>query len=228
MTISWKSLFPTTISTTSKAVGIGAAFGAGAALLVCAAAWLSPLAAADRPVLALMAVTLALPLGAAASARGVTTGEGLLRGAFAAGVFATLLTMFTPAIWIAALLWCVPAALIGAALAGISRTLAMAAALIWLMLGGLPFFFESVPVFQATFADWAISGCPWLGFSQDAFGGDPLRRGVIYLGQLSGLTDQPAEGFLTAGPLWIAATLAAIAHAAATWRSRSVEASPAR
>lgn len=172
----------------------------------------------DRPVLALLAVTMALPLGIAASARGVTTAEVLLRGTSAAVVFVTLLVVFSFSLWTTVLLWCLPPALIGAALAGISRGLAVATAVVWLALSGLPFYFESVPLFQASVAGWAISGVPWLGFSQDAFGGDPLRRSVIYLGQLSGLTDQPAEGFLTAGPLWMTAALATVAHIAATVR----------
>jgi hypothetical protein len=207
-----KSLSLTTISTTSKNAGIGALFGLGAATLICLAAWLSPLAAQDRPALALIAIAVALPLGAAAGATGLSAASLAARGLAAGFALATMLTVFTFELWTHAVLWCCAAALIGSALAGFGRVAAVAAAAGWLMLCGLPFFYDSMPVLRGTAADWALTGCPWLGFSHSAIGGDPLRRPVLYLGQLSGLSDQPVYGLLTAGTLWIAAALAWSAH----------------
>jgi hypothetical protein len=63
---------------------------------------------------------------------------------------------------------------------------------------------------------YSMQGCPWLGFAQDAIGGDPLRRSVIYLGQWSSLGDQPALGLLTAAELW---SMAALSLAASLLRA---------
>ena len=56
--------------------------------------------------------------------------------------------------------------------------------------------------------NWALQGSPWLGFASDAFGGDPLRRPVLYMGQWSGLGSLAAEGLLESWLLWLLGALA--------------------
>jgi hypothetical protein len=223
-TMSLKSPSPKTNSTTSRELGIGAIYGVGAGIVVCAATWLSPLAAADRSALALIGVSLSLPLGALSATRPSGLREcapATLRALTAGATFAAILTIAEPALWARALLWCCPAALIGAALAGMHRAAGVVASVLWLILGGLPFFYGSTPLPDSTAETWALSGAPWLGFSQDAFGGDPLRRPVLYMGRWSDLTDKPAAGLLTAGTLWIAAALSLAAlMLQATFRNR--------
>ncbi len=213
--MSLKSPSPKTSLTTSKQLAVGATYGVGAGIVVCAAAWLSPLAAADRSALALIGVTVSLPLGALCAKRPAGLREcapATLRALAAAGGLATVLTVADPALWARTLLWCFPAAVIGASLAGMHRAAGVVVAMIWLALGGLPFYYESAPIPNATAETWALSGAPWLGFSQDAFGGDPLRQPVIYMGRWTELTDKPAIGLLTAGTLWIAAALSLAAQ----------------
>jgi hypothetical protein len=196
--------------TTSNALGVGAIYGVGAGVVVCAAAWLSPLAAADRSALALIGVSLSLPLGALSATRPSGLSEyapATIRALTAGAAFAAILTIADPALWARTLLWCCPAALIGAAVSGMYRAAGVVTSVLWLALGGLPFFYGSAPLPDHTAETWALSGAPWLGFSQDAFGGDPLRRPVLYMGRWSELTDKPAAGLLTAGTLWIAAAL---------------------
>lgn len=162
----------------------------------------------------MLSVCLSVPLGAAAVGRSRTTAGNALAGLCSAFVLVTVLTVFEPALWFRALVWCGAGTLLGAGIGGQHRALGIVAGFAWLALCGLPFFAGSVPVFRETAAIWAHGGCPWLGFSQDALGGDPLRRQVLYLGQLSVLTDEPAYGLLNAGTLWVAAALAVATLAA--------------
>jgi hypothetical protein len=101
--------------------------------------------------------------------------------------------------------WCVAAALIGVSIGAIGRGSGVVATCIWLFLNGLPFFYERMPIFESTLEAWALQGCPWLGFSADAFGGDPLRRPVLYLGQWTELSGSTGMGTLQASTLWLAA-----------------------
>ncbi len=199
-----------TNSTTSKAVGAAAALGVSAGVLVAAATWLSPLAALDRASLALVAIVLSLPLGVIASAPARVMRDAACRALCAltaCAAFVTVLTVAEPALWFRTLVWCLPAALIGGSLAALGRAAGLGSAFAWLALCGLPFYFDAMPVLRETAGNWALSGCPWLGFSQDVLGGDPLRRPVIYLGRMSGLSDKPVSGLLDAGTLWLAGTL---------------------
>lgn len=185
----------------------------GAAL--CLIAGLSPLAAADRPALALFALCLSLPLGVALArpeadvrAAGGRAGAALVAGVLLAmtvsiGDFALLLRTAS---------WCAAGALLGAMLGGLARGTGAAATMAWLVLCGLPFFGGELGAWRALAEDYAMQGCPWLGFSQDAMGGDPLRRSVMYLGQWSSLGDKPAFGLLNAAELWAAAALALAAN----------------
>jgi hypothetical protein len=209
MMTSSKSLSPKT-SSMSSALLVGAIFGAGAGALICLATWLSPLAALDRPTLALIGVTISLPLGAMSARQSAGTQDSsavAMRGLIAGLVLSATLSVFEPDLWLRAAVWICAAALIGAAATGVHRAAGVAASALWLALGGLPFFCHALPAFAETAQSWALGGCPWLGFSQDAFGGDPLRRPVLYLGQWSELADKPALGLLTAGTLWITGAL---------------------
>ena len=75
----------------------------------------------------------------------------------------------------------------------------------WLLLCALPFTFDKLPLLQETAEIWAMQGCPWLGFSQDAFGGDPLRRPVLYLGHWTELSNLGSLSLLRVSTLWLAA-----------------------
>lgn len=206
-TTSSKSPSPTTTSDTAAALK-GLVFGAGAGVLTCVAAWLSPLAASDRPVLALFAVTISFPLGCAVARRPHTMRQagGVGLGAVVAAlVLAASVSLLEPALFMRTASWCVAAALLGACLAAASSIAGVGATCFWLFLCGLPFFYERPPVFAETWELWALQGCPWLGFSSDAFGGDPLRRPVIYLGQWTELSSSTSLGALQAKTLWLAA-----------------------
>jgi hypothetical protein len=203
-TTSSKSRFPKT----SNPALAGLLFGLGAGLLVCLAAWLSPLAAADRPVLALFAVTLSLPLGCAVSRTpvGIRDAGGLGLCAVIAGLaLAAVVSLLEPALFIRTASWCVAAGLLGATIGAIGRGAGVVATCFWLFLNGLPFFYERIPMFAETMETWALQGCPWLGFSADAFGGDPLRRPVLYLGQWTELSGSTGMGALQISTLWLAA-----------------------
>jgi len=186
----------------------GLAAGLCLGLVLCAASWLSPLAASDRPTLALLAVTLSLPFGVVLSRRptGVRhAGEVAAGSVLAALALAAVVAVLDPALFVRTSSWCVAAALLGTSLGSISRAMGVFAAAFWLLLCGLPFFYQHVPVLAGTFENWALQGCPWLGFSSDAFGGDPLRRPVLYLGRWSGLSDSTTTELLRPATLWLAA-----------------------
>jgi hypothetical protein len=193
----------------------GVAVGALAAVLIALLAWLSPLSAGDRRGLALLAVTASLPVGciAARLARGwrdalAVSASGLVAGA----VLATGLTVFGPSLWWTTLVWCAGAGWLGASVTGLAtRGAGVAVSGLWLFLGGLPFFYDKSPWFEQSLEGWALQGAPWLGFSMDAFGGDPLRMPIIYMGKMSELTSVPAAGVLSAGTLWLAAAFACAA-----------------
>ncbi len=198
---------------------------AAASLLLAFGAGLQPLAAADRPALALIAVTLSLPLGAFVSGRanslrdaGERAGASMLAGVLLAACF----TLFEPALFLRTAIWCGAGALLGGSLGALHLAAGITAVIGWLLLCGLPFFVEKLP--GHLWRDYALHGCPWLGFSQDAFGGDPLRRSVLYLGHWSELRDEPAFNLLRAHTLWLTGTLtlaAALLHAATTPRKQA-------
>lgn len=196
-----------------KAALRGVAAGAAPALLLCLLLGLSPLAAADREALALAAVSISLPLGAAVAwpARGTRQAGNVALAALAAGgTLALLLAFGDPTLLLRLGIWCAAAALLGAAVASMARNqwLGVATAALWLFLCGLPFFCDRMGPLSSRMEDWALQGCPWLGFAQDALDTDPLRRPVMYLGKWSPLSDSPAGELLTAGTLWVAAALA--------------------
>jgi hypothetical protein len=222
-TPSSKSPSPRTSSTTSKLrhpALFGLAAGLGAGLLMVSAAGLNPLAASDRPALALLAVSISLPLGALLSRRpeSVRDAGGLgLAAVVAALLLAASVCLFEPALFVRTASWCVAAALLGVSVGSIGRGAGVAATAFWLLLCGLPFFYWKLPVLGATAETWALQGCPWLGFAQDAIGGDPLRRPVLYLGHWSKLSDATGLGMLEASTLWLAAAPAFAALIAASW-----------
>jgi hypothetical protein len=186
----------------------GLAFGAGAGVLTCVAGWLSPLAAGDRPVLALFAVTLSLPLGCtlARTPGSMRQAGGIGLGAVVASLaLAATVSVLEPALFVRTASWCLAAALLGACVASASRAAGVIATCFWLFLCGLPFFYARMPIFPETLELWALQGCPWLGFSADAFGGDPLRRPVIYMGHWTELSGATSLGVLQAQTLWLAA-----------------------
>lgn len=209
MTTATKSSKSPFLTTSDAAAALkGLAFGAGAGVATCLAAWLSPLAASDRPVLALLAVTLSFPLGCAVGRRPHTMRQagGVGLGAVVAALtLAAIVSLLEPALFVRTASWCVAAALLGACIASASGTAGVGATCFWLFLCGLPFFYWRLPVFAETWELWALQGCPWLGFSGDAFGGDPLRRPVIYLGQWTELSGATSLGTLQAETLWLAA-----------------------
>lgn len=204
----------------------GVALGAGAILAI--AGRLSPLAAADRPALALFAVCLSLPLGAALgrAARPCLGGAVRVAGVYGAaallaGVLMAVATSGAdPALLVRTASWCAAGCLLGASLQGVARGVGIVATLAWLGLCALPFICGSLGSWREVAEGYALQGCPWLGFSQDAFGGDPLRRSVIYLGKWSSLEDKPAFGLLSAAELWVAAALGLAAYLLRTGLAR--------
>lgn len=202
-----KSPFLKTTSTTSSALR-GLAFGLACGVAACAAAWLSPLAASDRPSLALIAVTLSLPLGVvtARTPQNIREASGVgISAVVAALSMATLLTIFEPGLWLRTASWCIAACLIGASVGSTVRVAGLVVTCGWLFLNGLPFFYDRLPVLADSAETWALQGCPWLGFSGDAFGGDPLRRPVLYLGQWTKLTGAGSFSVLRVSTLWLTA-----------------------
>lgn len=201
------------------AVGAGVGIIQGVALL--AVTSLSPLAALDRRALALIALTLALPLGVMMSLTPTALRQAGLP-AFRAIACALTLAMVLGAGDVgmagALTLWLCPAMVIGASLGSLDRRglTGAAAAGGWLVLCAAPFFYQ---VFEGTMLEggirlWALQGCPWLGFAQAHLSLDPsrpldpLRQDIIYMGHWSGLTDMPASDLLAPKTLWWLATLA--------------------
>lgn len=132
----------------------------------------------------------------------------------AGALFAACFTLAEPALFVRTAVWCMAASLIGGALASMHHAAGVAATCLWLLACGLPFFFEKLP--GEGWRDYALYGCPWLGFSQDALGGDPLRRSVLYLGHWTELSDEPAINLMRAETLWLTGALtlaAALLHA---------------
>ena len=202
-----KSLSLRTNSTTSSAL-LGLLVGAAAAVVVCLASWLSPLSAGDRPTLALLGVTLSLPLGCllARTPNGLREASAIgISSVVATLVFTGVLVGFEPALWLRTASWCVAGGLIGSSIASMAAGAGVVLTCFWLALNGLPFFYSRIPVFADVAELWALQGCPWLGFSSDAFGGDPLRRPVLYLGQWTELTGTTSLGLLRVSTLWVAA-----------------------
>ncbi|MCC6573674.1 MAG: hypothetical protein IT462_07775 [Planctomycetes bacterium] len=219
---------PTTDYALWKQLVVGAATGAiiGAVLLV--ATTLSPLAALDRRALALVCVSLAVPVGAMlafAPANLRQAGLPAFRALAGGLALALVVVAADPRLALALALWLCPAMMIGASLGSLDKRgiAGLIAAGCWLALCAAPFFFQ---VFEDTSYGvgsrwWALQGCPWLGFAQSHLSLDPsrpldpLRQDIIYMGHWSKLTDMPANGLLSSGTLWV---LAALALAAALVR----------
>ena len=202
--------------------------GAGAGLLVggviALATSLSPLAALDRRALALIALSISLPLGAALAFAPKTlkqAGLPAFRAIAAAASLSLAMAAADPTLALALLLWVCPAAIVGASLASLDRrgVTGLIASVLWLALNASPFFFQVFDgtAYGAGARRWALEGCPWLGFAQanlamDAGQAlDPLRQEVLYMGHFSALTDMPAMGLLSSGTLWWLAVLAVAA-----------------
>jgi hypothetical protein len=202
----------------ARTLAFGAGVGVAAGLLLALASGLSPLSADDRRGLVLLGLTVALPLGCVAARKArhwrgalALAGSGVLCGV----ALATVVAAFEPALWWTCAVWFSGAALLGAAAAGLAgRGGAVVATGAWFALHSLPFCYHRVPWFTGTLEGWALQGAPWLGFSMDAFGGDPLRMPVLYMGKWSELSSGPAAGVLSPGTLWIAALLACATLAA--------------
>ena len=218
----------------ARALLLPAALGLGAGAALIAATGLSPLASSDRPALALIALCISLPLGAAlrglapfspretgaadqtAPAKKVPDPFHAAIAALLAGLLLSMLaTAPDPDLFARTASWCAGAALLGQALGSITGGAPVT--LLWLALCAGPFAAGFMGSWQNAAELYAMQGCPWLGFSQDALGGDPLRKPVLYLGQWSTLSDQPALGLLTAAELW---AMAALALAASMLRPR--------
>lgn len=208
-----KSRSPMTTSTTSnEALGrsalLGGVWGAGAGVFLCVAAWLSPLAASDRPALALLAVTVSLPLGCLIARRAVGPREASavgLRGIVAALSLAGVVSLADPVLFLRTASWCLAAVLIGLAFTSVSRGFGVLTVAGWLLLCALPFVYDRLPLMEETAEAWAMQACPWLGFAQDAIGGDPLRRPVLYLGHWTELSNQTSISLMNAAALWLTA-----------------------
>ncbi|MBZ0135751.1 MAG: hypothetical protein K8I27_05210 [Planctomycetes bacterium] len=195
------------MSSLPRAALAGATWGVGAGVLLCLGAWLSPLAASDRPALALLAVTISLPLGCVVGRQPVVPREAGavgLRAIVAALCLTAVVSLADPALFLRTASWCVAAGVIGVGAASLLRGAGVFATCFWLVLCALPFCYDKLPVLQTTGEAWAMQGCPWLGFSQDAFGGDPLRRPVLYLGHWSGLSSHTSMNLLQISTLWLA------------------------
>lgn len=201
-----------TKANSSVTFAIKVASGPGAGIALCLLAGLSPLAAADRPALSLLAVCISLPLGAVLAgpaARDTRQAGTDALCALAAGVLLGMVpAVGDPSLAMRCASWCSAGALTGFALGSVSRIAGLAATLGWLLLCGLPFLCGSLGAWVDIAEDWALQGCPWLGFAKDALEPDPLRLPVLYLGRWSSLTDQPALGLLSAAELWFAGLLA--------------------
>jgi hypothetical protein len=169
----------------------------------------------QQQALGLIALTLALPLGAACGGagraellRGLAAGIGLAFGCVALGGFL-----------LQACSWFGAAALLGAALSGISRKAALPASLGWAALCALPFFFERLEAFPlgGHAREWSAQESPWLGFAQNVYSADPLHKTFLYFNQLSALSSATSIDPIDASRLWL---LALIAMAGALFRAR--------
>ena len=206
-----KSPSQKTTSTTSslpRVAVIGVPSGMSVGVLLCVGAWLSPFAASDRPSLALLAVTVSLPLGCMLGRRpeGTRASGALGLRAIVAGLaLAAVVSLTDPELFLRTASWVVASALIGVGLTATARGLGVVGTTGWLLLCALPFCYDKLPLLQQTAEAWAMQGCPWLGFSQDALGGDPLRHPVIYMGHWSGLSEYTSMSFLQVSTLWLAA-----------------------
>lgn len=186
--------------------GLGAGLLAAAALqLTCGLYfWFEE----QQQALGLIALTLSLPLGAAcggmgraALLRGLCAGVGLALGCVASGGFL-----------IQACSWFGAAALLGAALAGLSRKAIVPASLGWLALCALPFFFERLEALPlgSHAREWSAQESPWLGFAQHVFEADPLHKTFLYFNQLSALSSATSIDPIDASRLWGLALIAMV------------------
>lgn len=207
--------------TLSKSVLAGALAGLGLGVVLLGAMRLSPLAALDRRALGLIALSLALPVGAMlafAPANLRQAGLPAFRALACALTLSLSCAIADPRMAAALVLWLAPAMLIGACLGSLDSRGAtgLIAAALWLALCALPFFFH---IFEGTACgpgarQWALQGCPWLGFAQANLSMDPsrpldpLRQDILYMGHWSALSDEPAGGLLSTATLWWMAVLA--------------------
>lgn len=206
-------IYWTDLRETSLHAVIGLGVGVGTAALLQLSCGLYFWFEDQQQALGLIALTVALPLGAAcggnsraALARGLFAGTGLALGACITGGFLP-----------AAISWCAAASLLGAALVGVSSRAAVPASLAWWVLCALPFFFERLGAFGIGDAarEAASIESPWLGFAQHALKADPLHKTFIYFNQLSALSSAAAIEPIDASRLW---AWAALAMAAALYR----------
>ncbi len=170
----------------------------------------------QQQALGLIALTLALPLGAAcggigraALLRGLCAGAGLALGCAATGGFL-----------VQAISWFGAAALLGAALTGISRRAALPVSLGWMVLCALPFFFERLEAFPlgGHTREWSAQESPWLGFAQHVFEADPLHKTFLYFNQLSALSSATSIDPIDASRLWLLALLAMAGALFRAWK----------
>ncbi len=206
---------PTSKSQLQRTLTLALCAGVACALLLITVTGLSPLAAVDRVALALLALCVSLPLGAALSRCATTTRQAADHAAGALLAGATLGLLITgpePALAMRTVLWCAGACLVGSSLGGITRGASVVVTLTWLGLCALPFVCGAAGSWQPQAEAYALAGCPWLGMSHDVTGVDPLHRSVVYLGQWSAISDRAPDGFASALQLWVAAALALSAY----------------
>lgn len=170
----------------------------------------------QHQALALIALAAALPLGAACGgsarhelARAVMAGAGLALGTLAGASF-----LGSAASWFCA------ASLLGGALCGVSRRLALPASLGWCGLCGLPFYYERLRPWGLGEAarSMASTDTPWLGMAQYTLQADPLHMSFIYFNQLTPLSSAAAIEPIDASRLWGWALFGMAAALIAGWR----------
>ena len=115
------------------------------------------------------------------------------------------ISLADPVLFLRTASWCLAAVLIGLAFTSVSRGFGVLTVAGWLLLCALPFVYDKLPLMEETAEAWAMQACPWLGFAQDAIGGDPLRRPVLYLGHWTELSNQTSISLMNAAALWLTA-----------------------
>jgi len=171
----------------------------------------------QQQALGLIALTLALPLGAACGGVGRA---GLLRG-LCAGAALALCCVPGGGFLAQALSWFGAAALLGAALAGMTRKAALPASLGWMLLFALPFFYERLGALGVGEGarETASIESPWLGFAQHAYAADPLHKTFLYFNQLSALSSAASIDPIDASRFWLAALAASAGALFVAWKN---------
>lgn len=195
---SLNSRFPTTKNSLLR----GVVASATTVVVLIVASGLSPLSAGDRPALALIAVTLSVLVGgfAARPTKSLRDASNVALAGVLSGLVLSLVVVFEPSLWIRTASWCVAGALAAACVGSWFRGAWFVVLGGWVFLNGLPFFYEYLG--RETWQDIALTWSPWLGFSQDAFSLDPLRRSILYMGHWSDLTTLPPANLFSASNLW--------------------------